>query len=360
MSGMKIPCSILIVKTSALGDVIHTFPVLEYLKRKFPDVRIDWVVEKGCAELVTSHPLVNKTILVETKKWRKELFQLKTWKEIKQLKRQLKAIEYDLLFDFQGNCKSSAFVAWARAKEKVGYGLSCVPEKPNLLVTSKKIDVPASLNIRHRYLYLVQKFFEDSFDFTPNGVVLETPAEKKEALFRLIEDQKRPLLMVCFGSKWQNKQLKEETLIEFLHLISSHYSPFFVFIWSNEEEKLIASRLEGIFSGKGLLIGGLTLPLLQVLMARMDGVISMDSATLHLCGTTKTPSFSLFGPSSLEIYIPLGEQHSGFQGICPYGQTFHKRCPELRSCKTGACLREVPPEQLFERFKLWWQSLQKT
>jgi len=353
---MTCSLSILIVKTSALGDVIHTFPVLEYLRRRFPNARIDWVVEKGCSELVTSHPFVSNVLQVETKKWRKELFNLKTWKEIKKFKSDLREIEYDVLFDFQGNCKSSLIVAWAKAKEKVGYAFHCVPEKPNVLVTSKKIDIPSSLNIRKRYLYLAQQFFKDSSEFQPSGVVLDAPLEKKEALFRLLEHQKGPFLMICFGSKWRNKQLKEETLKDFLQLISAHYSPFFVFIWSNEEEKQQAKELEACFPKKSLSMGGLTLPLLQALMAHMQGVVSMDSATLHLCGTTNVPSFSLFGPSSLEIYRPLGDMHSGFQGTCPYHQTFQKRCPQLRSCATGACLREVSPEQLFEPFKLWWHQ----
>jgi heptosyltransferase-1 len=74
----------------------------------------------------------------------------------------------------------------------------------------------------------------------------------------------------------------------------------------------------------------------------------MDSATLHLCGTTSTPSFSLFGPSSASIYKPLGEHHVAFQGSCPYGRTFVKRCPILRTCKTGACMKDLTAKRIFQ------------
>jgi heptosyltransferase I len=65
------PRSILIVKTSAIGDVIQTFPVLEYLRRKFPEAKIDWVVEEGIAPLLYAHPQIGEVITIRSKVWRK-------------------------------------------------------------------------------------------------------------------------------------------------------------------------------------------------------------------------------------------------------------------------------------------------
>jgi heptosyltransferase-1 len=83
----------------------------------------------------------------------------------------------------------------------------------------------------------------------------------------------------------------------------------------------------------------------------MDCVIAMDSAALHLCGTTLTPSFSVFGPSAASIYKPLGSQHTHVQGFCPYKQEFIQRCPLLRTCKTGACIKNLQAEELFQHFR---------
>ena len=104
----------------------------------------------------------------------------------------------------------------------------------------------------------------------------------------------------------------------------------------------------------------MSLPLWQHFMYLVDGVISVDSAALHLCGTTTTPSFSLFGPSSALAYRPLGSKHDAFQGTCPYGTTFDKRCPSLRTCETGACLKEVSPDVLFGQFQQFWNNLSKS
>lgn len=101
----------------------------------------------------------------------------------------------------------------------------------------------------------------------------------------------------------------------------------------------------------------LSLPALQNLMAHVDLVITMDSLPLHLAGTTMIPTYSFFGASSANKYKPLGKQSGTYQGICPYDRQFEKRCPILRTCKTGACIKNLEGSQLFEEFMRWWDSI---
>jgi len=131
---------ILIVKTSSLGDILHAFPILDYLKEHFPKARVDWVVERPFAELICRHPLVRQTLLIDTRAWRKNLWRGR--EAIGAFKRELQQITYDWLFDLQGNCKSGLITYLARAKEKVGFGKATVPEWPNLLVTKRRYNPP--------------------------------------------------------------------------------------------------------------------------------------------------------------------------------------------------------------------------
>ena len=100
-----------------------------------------------------------------------------------------------------------------------------------------------------------------------------------------------------------------------------------------------------------VVVDRLPLPTWQNLMDEVDLVIAVDSSALHLCGTTSTPSFSIFGPTSQRVFKPMGERHFAVQGSCPYGRTFEKQCPVLRSCPTGACIKELTVEELFEAFQ---------
>jgi heptosyltransferase-1 len=75
-----------------------------------------------------------------------------------------------------------------------------------------------------------------------------------------------------------------------------------------------------------------------------------------LAGSTSTPTYSIFGASSAQKYKPIGTCHKAFQGECPYGKTFEKRCDILRTCKTGACIKQLQGEQLFNHFFDWWSA----
>ena len=163
--------------------------------------------------------------------------------------------------------------------------------------------------------------------------------------------------MVCPGSAWRNKQLTHETMKGFLSLLRDYLQCNFLFIWGSPEEKLLADQLQSDFVGGAIVVDKMSLPMLQNLMAQSDLVVAMDSLPLHLAGTTNTPTFSVFGASSAMKYKPQGETHFALQGECPYGRTFVKRCPVLRTCPTGACIRSFGPEEVFAAFKFWWGSV---
>lgn len=343
---------ILIIKSSALGDIIQAFPVLNYLRQKYPSAKIDWVVERSCAELVQAHPYVNTVLELDTKKWRKGWMNEWNRKEIFSFRRALREEQYDLVFDLQGNIKSGLILSQARARMKVGFGWKTVSEKPNLLFTHFRHDPSFDQNIRDDYLNLVKSYWNDQMAYQDRGVQLKISTEEKErieTMFRNFPSQKLKV-MVCPGSAWKNKQMTPEALNEFLELLQNHYKASYLFVWGNPEELQLAQTLQSNLHGS-FIAEKLSLPVLQNLMERMDLVIAMDSLPLHLAGTTSTSTFSVFGPSLSSKYKPQGEKHYAMQGSCPYGKTFPKRCPKLRTCPTGACIRGLTGRQVFDQFQ---------
>jgi heptosyltransferase-1 len=346
----------LIVKTSSIGDVIQCFHLIPYLKKKFAGSQIDWVVEKGIAPLLRAHPDLRKIIEVDTKLWRKGIIKHK--KPIGAFRRGLRQENYDALFDLQGNTKSAIITALARADKKVGYAWKSISEKPNFFVTNVHIPTNNEVSVRLRYSRLLLEFFGDDEMPETSDVELMLQKEEQNQLERNCQlGFQSPRIMVCFGSNWINKQLTDETLEELLKRIQEKASPTFFFVWGNKREKTRADQFKRIFSDSSVILGEMSLPLWQRFMARLDLVISMDSAALHLCATTKTPSFSLFGPSSEKAYKPNSPNHHAFQGNCPYGVKFEKRCPQLRTCKTGACLRKASAAQIFRQFEAFWNHV---
>lgn len=349
---MSVPRSILIVKTSAIGDVIQTFPVLQYLRRRFPHAAIDWVAEKGIVPLLRSHPEISRVIPIDTKKWRKNPLSPDTISAFSSFKKDLRQKSYDLLFDFQGNTKSAFVTYAANAHVKVGFDWGSVKEKTNLLATKKRFTVPWEINVRNRYLHLAQLYFEDSHPFAFEGVQLRLNGEEEQRL-EAIGIETRPCFMVCFGSKWPNKRLNETTWVDLLDKARSSFNASFLFIYGDEEERRIAESLAAHFPERSQCVGELSLPLWQALMWKVNAVLAVDSAALHLCATTQTPSFSVFGPSLAKIYKPEEARHGTYQGVCPYNISFATRCPQLRTCKTGACIQKLDAEALSAAFHAW-------
>lgn len=335
---------ILIVKTSSLGDIIQSFAVVEYLKRRFPEAEIDWVVENEYLTLIQAHPHLRKAISFGSRDWRKTFW---PWGGIQKFIADLRKESYDLLFDLQGNTKSAFITKLARADKKIGFGKKSVAEWPNQWVTDRGVEVDRTLPIQQRYLQVVQTYLGDTQLFIPQGVALRLSPEEQKQLSSFCFSH-RPKIMVACGSRWANKRLSEKTLSEFLSRFEAE-NPYFYFIYGNAGEKKAAEEFHALFP-LSQTVGTPSIALWQGLMREMDLVIAVDSAALALCGTTSTPSISFFGPTRSGVYKPLGDHHVAWQGACPYKVAFEARCPRLRTCKTGACLKNAAATELSDYF----------
>lgn len=358
------PSRFLIVKTSSLGDIVQSLIVLNDLKRRFPQAQIDWAVDASFAPIVAAHPMISRAIPLDLKKRRN------LWQGLLALRKE----KYDAIFDLQGNCKSGIVTFLARGGIKVGYGIKSVREWPNILATHVRFEVSKQQNIRLFYLDLIGRFFQEFFSegnkffkraikgqnlaelFIENSLSVEMEGvrfkmdgqNKINEILNLLPQG--PKIMVCPGSKWVNKQLKLSTWIDFLQQVESFCGCSFLLIWGDETEKQLCKDLAHHLK-RALVVEKLPLPTWQNLMIEVDLVIAVDSGALHLCATTCTPSFSIFGPTSLHIFKPIGSQHIAVQGPCPYGRSFEKQCAFLRSCPTGACIKELKAESLFQVFQ---------
>jgi heptosyltransferase-1 len=343
--------SFLIVKTSAIGDILHTLDVAQYLKQRFPQCSIAWVVDEKFKDLVKASPYVDEAIGVNMKCFKKKPLQLLF--SFFSVKRLLGKKTYDVAFDLQGNSKSAAILLLIKAKDKVGFGRKSVFEWPNLLATRTKINIDMSLQVSKQYLSLVKSYFQDEEKTVLLPHLLKIGEGKIPEAFSQREE--KPQVMVCPGSNWVNKQLSEATLLSFLQEIEKKYHPVFVFIWGNLEEKKLAIRLQQHFPDSKI-TGALSLAVWQALMQSMDCVISVDSCALHLAALAHVSTLSIYGPSSSKIYKPEGDKHLAYQGACPYQQAFTRRCKKLRTCKTGACMKNISSYSLAEAFEQLWEK----
>ncbi len=304
----------LLVKTSSLGDLLQSFPAIDYLIKR--DIAIDWIVEERFAELAHAHPNIANVITIDSKTWPKGLGSLRG------------VGPYDLVIDLQGNCKSGLVTWLVKAPAKVGFTMRSCAEWPNVLATNRRYSLGQKGPAATAYLDVVKEHFCDDVPYSYNGTELKVcdPIPK-------IPDG---AFMICKGSRWPSKQLSEETWQKIIDEL-----PGSAVIVTGEQE----ASGENVF-------GRLPLGVWQAMMRQVRGVISVDSAALHLCATTRTPSFSVFGPSNPAVYKPEGMHHACYWGSCPYGKVFERRCPILRSCD-APCTKKLEEESLLSTLHSW-------
>ena len=98
---------ILIVQTSALGDVVHALPVISDVRREFPKLAIDWCIDEKYAAIPHLHPAVDRILPVAAQRWRQQMFSPSTWREMRDFRRTLRAVDYDAVLDLQGTLYSA-------------------------------------------------------------------------------------------------------------------------------------------------------------------------------------------------------------------------------------------------------------
>ena len=101
---------VLIVKTSSMGDVLHTLPALTDAQRAIPGIQFDWVVEEGFAQIPSWHSAVDRVIPVAIRRWRKTWFSAPIKAERKAFRDAVRLQQYDAIIDAQGLVKSAALV----------------------------------------------------------------------------------------------------------------------------------------------------------------------------------------------------------------------------------------------------------
>ncbi len=119
--------SLLVVRLSAMGDIIHTLPAVAALRQAFPHVKLGWLIEERWAELLCTlrypragrrspeRPMVDRIHTVRTADWRRSLFSLNTWQQMAVGLSELRGVEYDAAIDFQGAVRSALLARWSGA-----------------------------------------------------------------------------------------------------------------------------------------------------------------------------------------------------------------------------------------------------
>jgi heptosyltransferase I len=331
--------NILIVKLSAIGDVIQTLPSLAALRRLCPDAHITWVVEEAAADLIKNHPYLDAVLVSRRKSWSKDIQRGRfgeTLKEIKSFLKDLRQRHYDLVIDFHGLFKSAMIVYLSRGKRKLGY--DSLQELSGLFLNEK---IPEDMN-KHavdRYLdfprYLGAQM--DSAQFVlPSDQ--ETMA-KVQNLLREYNLEDKKFIAINPVALWETKLWNNEKFARLADLINNKLQVKVVF--TGNEKKAI-DEITSLMTTEKINLGGRTsLPELAGLYKKAQMVISTDSGPMHMAAAVQTPVIALFGPTDPARTGPYGSGHTVIRTQLPCSPCFMKKCA------TKKCMEDISVDEVF-------------
>jgi len=336
---------ILIIKTSAIGDVIHTLPALNCLRNVYPDSRIDWLVEEAAAGAVLGHRAVDHVFVSKRKHWISLFRQGRwaaAWRGFITLIRQLRATEYDLVIDFQGLLKSGIFVGLAKAARKAGFGRGMEHSEASWLFLNERItpvDMDQHALTRELLLLAGLKIPCDKivFDF-PVGA--DDEAEAAALLNETGIDLTRPLIAINAMTTWPTKHWinKRFSRVADLLLVMGMNV---IFTGGPKDVDDIAEICNGM-TGHGINLAGRTsLKVLAALYKRANLVITIDSGPMHLAAAMGTPVLALFGPTAPWRTGPFGPEHTVLRVEMTCSPCLKRQCKYHHECMEQLTIDQV-------------------
>jgi heptosyltransferase-1 len=347
--------NILIVKLSAIGDVIHTLPSLAALRRCYPQAHISWVVEEAASDLLADHPMLDRVLVSRRRRWVRDLMEGRdraaVLREGTAFLRALRDRPYDLVIDFHGLFKSAVLVLLSRGRRRLGYDSL---QEGSGLVLNEKIPEDMTKHAVERYLDFARHLGCETSK-------PEFPIALQEAHFRRVSkllaakavDSARGFVAVSPVAYWETKLWDEAKFAAVCDRIVRELGLPVVFTGESPEGPI--ARIRSLMEAPSASAAGETsLRELAALYKEASVLLTTDSGPMHLAAAVGTPVVALFGPTSAERTGPYGEGHVVIRRDMDCSPCFRK------SCETLECMKTIGVDEVFEAVKERFESRRGT
>jgi heptosyltransferase-1 len=291
---------VLIVKTSSMGDLIHTLPALTDAQKAIPNIQFDWVAEESFAEIPAWHPAVDRVIPIALRRWKKNLIPSIKQGEIASFIKNLKKNQYDYIIDAQGLIKSALVTRLAKGV-RCGMGKYSLKEASAHFFYQHEFSVTRQAHAIERVRILFAKvlgyeYQQSVLDYGLRATDFKVPHYNK------------PYLVFLHATSRDSKLWDEEQWLKLRD--KAHKDGFAVLLpWGSEQERQRAQRIRGD-QQQCFVLPKMQLTDLAGLLANATAVVGVDTGLSHLAAALSVPGITLY----LDTY-------PGLTGSCGTKQT---------------------------------------
>ena len=341
-----LPARILIIRLSAIGDVVRTLPALSTLRREYPSAHIAWAVEDKASGILEGHPLLVEIIVFERKKivaaFKNPLQFHRGLSMVTRFFRRMRGGEFDLVFDFHGILKSGVIAAMSGSTKRIGFDKEFIKEFNHLFTNEKVRPSDPMLPRVERNLELVRPFvLLENITDKPLLGISERHRQKASAFVEEKFGDSHPVVAIHPGTSRKLKMWFPQQFADLCDMLADSIAANVMITWGpgeREEAETVRSLAKSNPE-----VGMQTDSLLELaaLLERCDLIVTVDSGPMHIGSAVGTPVVAIFGPTDIRVnapYWPPVEVVAADIDCRP--------CDE--NCDHARCMEDVNPQMVFD------------
>lgn len=338
---------ILIVRLSALGDIVHALPVLAAIKKAMPDAQVDWLVEENYASILSIASGLHRRIIVRARRSfaTPEAISFGGLTGYHAAAKYLWNQDYDVALDLQGLIKSSMWARISFADRVIGFDAPNLREPQAAFLytetvtpaTGQHVSGPAGQHVIQKNLSILS-----ALQIKPGPIDIPLTPQASAETTAAIETAGGPRRYVVLnpGAAWPNKRWPPERFGALAATLFEHSGLRSLVTWGPSEREL-ANDVIAASSGAASAAPPTTVSDLAVLMREAALVVSGDTGPLHIAAAMATPLVGLYGPTWPERNGPWDPRDVVISraNVCV--------CHHKRQCLRGApCINEITTEEV--------------
>ncbi len=327
--------NILVVKMSAIGDVIHALPVSHALKESFPGAKVSWVVEKAAYDLLVNNPYIDQIFLFEKHKF-KSIRGL--MKHLPSFSHSLREHHFDAALDLQGLAKSAAVTFLSGAPTRLGF---CNMRELSHWVSRPVCGPHKDGHIVERYLDVAREIGCKVQKVVFPIVITEEEKQSAEKIARQAGlSLQSPYIVLAPGANWPNKRWPTRHIARLCDKVYEQQQVP-VLVGGPGDRSLAEEIAEQADIPPVDLTGKTSLKQLAAVIKGARAFVGGDTGPMHLAAGLGTPTLALMGPTDANRNGPYGEGHVALEVPRDCAGCWQRQCP-----KQLDCLELLSPEQV--------------
>jgi 3-deoxy-D-manno-octulosonic-acid transferase/heptosyltransferase-1 len=339
---------ILIVKLSAIGDVVHTLPALNALRAFYPRAHIAWLVEAAAAGMVVGHPALDRVLISERKAWEQTIRHGQPAAGLRQALRFIRSLRdtrYDMILDYQAALKGAALIALARGRRKIGFGPGMEHQECSYWFLNERVPmVDMETHALDRGLMLLRSIGVPAGRVEYRIPVDGAPARRARLLAGGAGRSGSGVpVAINPVALWETKLWLPERFSALADRLIEEHGAHIFFTGGRGDRPLIERIIAGMRHTAVNLAGATTLIELAALYDRMALVVSTDTGPMHIAAAMGTPVIALFGPTAEWRTGPYGAIHQVVSAQLDCRPCFRRHCDHC------TCMRSISVDHVMEK-----------